>query len=98
MAFHFPSQAAIVSYLEQYSSEDRYLKENGVFKAVAQYFADQSFDGMGVQMGVTLTMCDLGKKIGLPGYAVITIIKNLTEALKDCANGKRIEIEKKTNL
>jgi len=40
-------------------------------------------------------MRDLGQKIGLPKFSLIAINLNLIAALKDCPNGKAIEIEKK---
>lgn len=50
---------------------------------------------MGVDMGVMLIMHDLNKKLNISDIDMIAINRNLTAALKDCANGKKIEVEKK---
>lgn len=102
MTLHFPSQGAIVSYLEQHPLTSKetnpYLSEKKIIEAVAKFFADQDKADMGVDMGVMLTMYDLNEKLKLPEMALMTINLNLTAALKDCANGKKIDLEKKTNL
>lgn len=97
MTLHFPSQGAIISYLEQHPlTSDPYLKEKKIIETVAQFFADQDKAPMGVDMGVMLTMMDLNEKLGLPQMGLMAINLNLTAALKDCANGKKIEVEKKS--
>jgi len=102
MTLHFPSQGAIVSYLEQHPLTSKetnpYLSEQKIIETVAKFFADQDKADMGVDMGVMLTMMDLNEKLGLPQMSLMAINLNLTAALKDCANGKKIELEKKTNL
>lgn len=74
------------------------MSEKKIIETVAKFFADQDKADMGVDMGVMLTMMDLNEKLGLPQMSLMAINLNLTAALKDCANGKKIELEKKTNL
>lgn len=71
------------------------MKEKGILESIAKVFADQDKADKGVDMGVMLTMYELGKKIGLHESALMTINLNLTAALKDCANGKKIALEKR---
>ena len=95
MSLHFPSEREIISYLEQHPlTSDPYLKEKKIIETVAKFFANQDKADMGVDIGVMLTMHDLNEKIKLPETAVMAINLNLTAALKDCANGKKIELKK----
>lgn len=93
----FPAQDAITTYLTKHPlTSDPYLTEKKIIETVAKFFANQRKAELGVDMGVMLSLYDLNKKIGLPETALIAIQMNLVEALKDCANGKPIEVEKKT--
>ncbi len=96
---HFPSKEAIVSYLEQYPSTSKainpYLSTKNIIEAVAGFFADQEEVAPdGVDTGVMLTMMDLNEKLDLPQIELVRIKLNLTTALKDCAAGKAISMEK----
>ncbi|MBU6383004.1 MAG: hypothetical protein KGQ49_00995 [Verrucomicrobia bacterium] len=97
---HFPSKPAIMSYLEAHplTSKDTnpYLTEKKIIEAVADFFADQDKTPHGVDVGVILTMYDLHEELELSPGGVTTIQMNLTAALKDCAAGKKIELEKNT--
>jgi len=96
ITLHFPSQEAIVSYLEQHPlTRDPYFKGRGILTAVAKVFADQDRADMDVDRGVRLTMGDLEQKIGLPNFALMAVHSTFKQALKDCANGVPIKIEKK---
>lgn len=71
------------------------MSEKKIIEAVAKFFANQDKSDMGVDMGVMLIMHDLNKKLNISDIDMIAINRNLTAALKDCANGKKIEVEKK---
>lgn len=93
---HFPAQDAIVAYLTKHPlTNNPYLTEKKIIETVSKFFADQDKAEPGVDMGVMLSLYDLNEKLGLPQMALMTIQLNLTQALKDCANGKPIEVEKK---
>lgn len=96
---HFPPKGAIISCLEQHPVTSKetnpYLTEKKIIEAVADFFADQDKAPMGVDMGVMLTMMDLNEKLGLPQMGLMAINMSLTEALKDCAAGEAISVEKK---
>lgn len=96
---HFPSREAIITYLEQHPNinqdGDTYLKDNHIIEAVADFFADQDKAPLGVNIGVNMVMTDIGERLNLNIAGIVTIGMNLTKALKDCANGKKFELEKK---
>ncbi len=89
---HFPSQETIKNYLETQhpnTKNDSYLKEKKVLEAAAKKFADKTFANrdnapIGIQMGITLMLYDIGYK----QTKIMTTIKCLSVALKDCAEGK----------
>ncbi len=95
MILHFPSQGAIVSYLEQHpltsKETNQYLSEEKIIEAVAKFFGDQDKPEMCVDTGVMLTMYNLNEKLKLSEMVLESITLILTDALKDCANGKKID-------
>jgi len=92
----FPSKEAIVSYLQQHPlTKDPYLTEKKIIETMANFFAKQEKVPDGINLGVMLSLSDVNKKLKLPRVALMTIQINLVAALKDCANGKKIEVEKK---
>ena len=93
---HFPSKEVIASYLQKHSlTKDPYLTEKRIIETVASFFANSDKVPIGVDIGVSLSLFDLNEKLGLPKFALMTIQLNLEQALKDCAAGKPIKVEKK---
>jgi hypothetical protein len=85
----FPNEATIKNYLENehpLTKDDLYMKKKKVLEAAARTFADKEKVPMGINLGLTLMLHDIGYDVPHPAYT-ITII-NLSEALKDCAEGK----------
>jgi hypothetical protein len=99
---HFPSKEVIVSYLKQHPNTDEethpFLTENKIIETVADHFADEDKNEIGVDMVVTLTLYDLNQSLKLSAVVLATIRKNLVIALKDCAAGREISVRKKDNM
>lgn len=94
-SLHFPSQETIVSYLQQHPlTDDVNLNKRGIIQAAAKAFANREKVLMGVKTTVALMMIDLNEKLAQPAPDA-TIQKNLIQALIDCANGKKIQEDKK---
>jgi len=86
----FPDQNAIQAYLEKHPlTRDPWLKEMKVLEVAAKSFANSDKAPMGIQMGVTLMLHDLGGVV--PEQAMMPITLNLVQALQDCAEGKEIK-------
>lgn len=87
---HFPSESIIKNYLENehpLTKDDSYMKEKKVLEAAARTFADQDKVPMGIQIGLTFMLHDIGYNVPQP--AIMTTTMNLSAALKDCAEGKK---------
>ena len=83
---HFPSQEAIVSYLQGHAlTSNPYLTEKRIIETVAGYFANQEKAPLGINLGVMLALHDLNERLQLPGFSLNAIQLNLTTALMDCA-------------
>lgn len=96
---HFPSEGFIVAYLKAHPLTNYpLLKEKKIIEIVAKFFANQEKYPMEVDMIVMLTMKSLNTKLGLPKKRILQIQINLSEALKDCANGERIVFKKTAKL
>ena len=95
----FPNYDEIIQYLKNHGCTsdalhgNEYLREQEIDKTIAKIFANKSMNQNGINLKIQLTMIDLGKKIGLPPFAMQGIGMNLSKALLDCANGIPVEIK-----
>lgn len=91
IALQFPSKEVIISYLEHHPlTRDSYFSEKKIIEAAATFFADQEKVPAGINMGVLLTLKDLGITRDLTAVAATAIRMSLSQALTDCANGKPV--------
>lgn len=99
----FPSKADLVSYLGQHPKTTKEshscFADQKVIEAVAEYFANQKKAPAGIKMGVNLVMFKendrFKNRLHLTDRDLESINRNLTEALRDCAQGKSLGEEKK---
>lgn len=92
----FPEKDAIVLYLNL-SSLTSHLEEKKYIEPVATCFANhKDVKESEVKLVVNYTI-KVVEGIDLPNTTLNAIVLNLTQALIDCANGKKIELKKTTN-
>lgn len=93
--FHFPSQEAITSYLAKHPlTNNPYHHKHKINEAIATFFANSATVPLGIQMGVMLTIYTINQKLQLTEPALLSLNINLTQALRDCANGKAMQLGK----
>lgn len=93
----FPSQEAIVSYLDQHPGlKDSlpHLRNKKIIEAVAKVFAGKTLFPGGVDMNIELVFAEKEKELGMSEMALITMQMNLVDILKECGSGKKIEIKR----
>ena len=94
--YHFPDQNTILEYLSKHPmTNDAFLTEKKIIETVAKFFANQSKVDCGVNLGVVLSLYEMNEKLHLPEMVLKIIQVALSQALKDCANGKPIPQEEK---
>ncbi len=89
--FQFPDRLTISRYLREHPTiNDQHLDDMIPF--VATHFSHKKWDEFDVMLGAMLCLCHLSlvEKLDLPEEALWMIHSSFVTALKDCANGKKI--------
>lgn len=91
---HFPQEDVILAYLAKHPLTSNNT-ETKINETVAKLFANQKQTEPVVNKLVMFSLGDMNEKLGLPEIKLLFIQQRVTSALKDCANGGLIEVEKK---
>lgn len=88
----FPSQAEIMQYLDTHPLiRGTSLKEEGLIEPIAKAFANQEKFPLGIKTSVSISLleCNVSEE------KIMYIYLPLSQALQDCAEGKKIHLEKR---
>ena len=91
---HFPQEDTILAYLAKHPLTSNNT-ETKINETVSKFFANREQTASGVDELVMFSLGDMNEKLGLPEIKLLFIQQRVTAALKDCANGRLIEVEKK---
>jgi hypothetical protein len=101
-SLQFPSHSVVATYVEHLPWTQNYpsLKEKRVIDVVANFFAGDNRDQVGVYIGAAHVLSDLNKKFQLkiPLSDLGAIQMNLTQVLLCCAEGKPLDIKRQSAL
>lgn len=91
VTLRFPSERIIGNYLKKHPlTKDLGFQNKKIIELAANKFAHQQKLKLNVQMGVMNTLYAPNIELGLDDDRMQVICRNLTKALKDCAEGKKI--------
>lgn len=97
--FTFPSALILTTNLWQHQATNKLtpslLSNKKIIEAIAEFFGGKkNQEALDIDMGISYTLHDLNEKLNIPRLGLLIIHLNLTQALKDCAGGKKMELKK----
>lgn len=97
VTLQFPSERILGNYLKNHSeTKNLVFIDTRIIDLAVSKFARQQKLKLNVQMGVMNALYAPNVELGLDDDTMIVICYNLTKALKDCAEGKKIPLIKYT--
>ena len=86
--FKFPSEKIIISYLAQHPDTNTEYNIQKINSAVAEIFAGQELNSLGIKLNLNATLLDLTEQLGLTDATLPSLKANMLKALVDFAPGK----------
>ena len=94
-SLHYPSERIIVNYLKKHSETESLDKK--IIYLVASQFARQDKLNLNVPIGIMNALYAPDVELGLDDDTMLVICQSLTKVLKECAEGKKLPLDRYTS-